>query len=116
MMFLKLVIILSTLLATARTTICAGDANSAQPLHKHISDSVDLVCHHHHCAGVYVDEHFNHSTLQWDVTHEGSYHYTIAALKLVDDGSYRCYKSCHNRRQSAYCYPTVTGMKLTIIL
>jgi len=60
MTFLKLVIILSTLLAIASTTtICTGDANSAQPLHKHIGDSVDLVCHYHHCAGVYVYEHFN---------------------------------------------------------
>ncbi|XP_065913107.1 uncharacterized protein [Dysidea avara] len=60
-------------------------------------------CHRHHCTGVYMFEHFNLSTLQYDVIYEGSHNYTIAVVDLHDGGSYRCSKKC-NRKQTAYCY------------
>ena len=110
MIVLYFILVLSFHGVASAFTICADDARNAQPLHKRTGEPVELICHRHHCDGVYVFQHFNQSTQRWDVIQEGSHNYTIAAIELDNGGSYRCWKRCHNRRRSAYCYLGVTGM------
>ena len=91
---------------------CATDYNAVQPVNTHLGESVQSVCPLPLCSGQFVLEHYNPSTLQYDVVQEGSsYTSGIHVSDYSNAGNYRCYQKCENdnNTETTYCYVTVEG-------
>ena len=65
---------------------------------------LSLPCPLHHCNGEQVLEHYNMTTLKYDIIDDGPHH----LIGYNDEGSHRCWQRC-NITDRQYCYFIVQG-------
>ncbi|XP_065913106.1 uncharacterized protein [Dysidea avara] len=80
-------------------TSCAPDIQSARVFQRVVGRPLSLPCPLHHCNGEQVLEHYNMTTLKYDIIDDGPHH----LIGYDDEGSHRCWQRCNTTNQQ-YCY------------
>ncbi|XP_065896175.1 uncharacterized protein [Dysidea avara] len=93
-MSLVMTIVLSSF-PEASGGICKS-RGTARPIKKSIGETVRFLCHaNFQCEGsTYNFTHYNHTTGEADLTHQGSHTYSWTITSLSDAGDYCCSKQC----------------------
>ena len=67
---------------------CAPDIQSARVFQRVVGRPLSLPCPLHHCNGEQVLEHYNMTTLKYDIIDDGLGH----LIGYNDEGSHRCWQ------------------------
>ena len=81
---------------------------ATRPIKKSIGETVHFLCPHFQCEGAtYNFNHYNHTTGEAELIHQGSHIYTWEITSLSNTGDYCCNQQCDDDQRQ--CCITVEG-------
>ncbi|XP_065913101.1 uncharacterized protein [Dysidea avara] len=81
-------------------TSCAPDIQSAQVFQRVVGRPLSLPCPLYHCNGEQVLEHYNMTTLTYDIINDGPHH----LIGYNDEGSHRYWQRCNTTDRQYYYF------------